>query len=68
MDVLRPTEKSDPHPGPDRLGLHGELGALPLQLRDRLIDPVDPQADMLEAEMRRLRRRGDSLVPPELVQ
>ena len=62
MDILRAAQKGDPHPGPDRLGLDGKFGALLLELGDDLVDPVDPQADMLEPEIRRLRRCGDGLL------
>jgi len=56
MDILRPAQKGDPHPGPDRRRLPGELGALPLELGHRLVDAGDAQPDMLEPKIRRLRR------------
>ena len=62
MDVLRAAEKGDPHPGSDRLGLDGKFGALLFELGDDPVDPVDTQADMLEPEIRRLRRRGHGLL------
>ena len=61
MDVLRAAQKGDAHAGPDRLWLDGEFGALLLQFGDDRIDPLDPQPEMFEPEIGRLRRRGDSL-------
>src|SRR5271167_1870706 len=62
MDILRTAQKGDPHAGPDRLRFHRKLGALALQLRDDIVDPADAQPDMLEPEIRRLRRCSDGLL------
>src|SRR5580658_5908932 len=61
MHVLRAAQEGDAHAGPDRLWLDGEFGAFLLQLGDDGIDPLDPQPEMFEPEIGRLRRRGDSL-------
>src|SRR5438270_5133990 len=62
MDILRAAQKGDPHPGSDRLGLDGKFGALLFELGDDPVDRVDTQADMLEPEIRRLRRGGHGLL------
>src|SRR5438445_2871488 len=61
VDVLRTAQKGNPNPGPDRRRLPGELGALLLQLGDNVVNAADPQSDMLEPEIRRLRRSRDGL-------
>src|SRR5262252_10351160 len=66
MDILRTAQKSDPHTWPDRLGLHSKLGALLLELCDDVVDPVDPQSDMLQPEIGRLRRVGHNLLRRDL--
>src|SRR5262249_7628001 len=48
--------------GPDRLRLHGKLGALLLELGDDVINAADAQPDMLEPEIRWLGRCRDRLL------
>src|SRR5205085_3091027 len=62
MDILRAAQKGDPHPGSDRLGLDGKFGALFFELGDDPVDPVDTQADILDPELRRIRRGGTGLL------
>src|SRR5262249_43116174 len=62
VNILRSAEKGDPHSGPDRLRLYRKLGAFLFELSDDLVDPVDPQADVLEAEVRGLRWSGHRLL------
>ena len=61
MDILRPAQKRDPHAGPDGRRLPCELRTLLFEFGDRVVDAGDAQPDMLEPEMRRLRRRGNVL-------
>src|SRR5271154_5807941 len=61
-DVLWAAQEGDADAGPHRGRLHGELGALALELSDRRVDALDPQADMLEPEIGRLRRRRGAVL------
>src|SRR6201987_2559307 len=66
VDILRAAEEGDPHTGPYRLRLDSEFGALFFELGDDSIDPIDAQPDMLEPEIRWLRRCGDRLLRRDL--
>src|SRR5467141_3393908 len=62
MDILRPAQEGDAHPRPNRGRLPCELGTLLLELGDDVINAADAQPDMLEPEIRRLRRCRDGLL------
>src|ERR687893_795956 len=48
-DVLRAADEGDAHAGAGLPRLHGELDALRLQLRRRLVQPLHDQPEVVEA-------------------
>src|SRR5437660_3691003 len=55
-------DEGDPHPRPYRGRLLGELSALGLELGHDRIDAADRQPEMVEALVRRGRRRIDAVI------